>query len=38
MMHNTVFVGGGPGGLSPLISALQSGRFDSLVGQGVVMV
>ncbi len=38
MMRNTVFVGGGPGGLSPLISALQAGRFDALVAQGVVMV
>ncbi|MGI3776390.1 MAG: FAD-dependent oxidoreductase, partial [Janthinobacterium lividum] len=38
MMHNTVFVGGGPGGLSPLISALQSGRFDALAALGVVIV
>ncbi len=37
-MRNMVFVGGGPGGLSPLISALQAGRFDSLAGQGVVLV
>jgi hypothetical protein len=38
MMRNTVFVGGGPGGLSPLISALQAGRFDALVEQGVTVV
>lgn len=38
MMRNTVFVGGGPGGLSPLISALQAGRFETLVAQGMVVV
>lgn len=37
-MRNMVFVGGGPGGLSPLISALQAGRFDALLEQGVTVV
>lgn len=37
-MQNVVFVGGGPGGLSPLIAALQVGRFDQLVQQGMSIV
>ncbi len=37
-MQNAIFVGGGPGGLSPLIAALQAGRFDELVQHGITVV
>ena len=37
-MQNVVLVGGGPGGLSPLIAALQAGRFGQLLEGGVSIV